>query len=107
IEAARMIFDELAGFNGRRSRVAELAEHRRELRAFELSDPEQASFPDLGALVDKSDKKSAEEGVRIDWQSLAVGFGAGLVIAFFGRWQIQEIRRRRQARAGRWRPRTS
>jgi tetratricopeptide (TPR) repeat protein len=36
--------------------------------------------------------------LKIAWQTL-VGFGAGMLVAFFATWQFREIKRRRQARA--------
>jgi hypothetical protein len=34
----------------------------------------------------------------VEWRSLGIGFGTGLLVAFFAYWQIRELRRRRQAR---------
>jgi hypothetical protein len=42
---------------------------------------------------------SADDVFPIDLRSLGVGFGAGVIVAIFGYWQLREIRRRRQTRA--------
>jgi hypothetical protein len=34
----------------------------------------------------------------VEWRSMAVGFGVGIVVAFLGSWQIRELRRRRASR---------
>jgi hypothetical protein len=41
-------------------------------------------------------KTEPSVGPLVEWKSLAVGFGVGLAVAFFGYWQIREIRRRRR-----------
>jgi hypothetical protein len=47
------------------------------------------------------DKQPASSGdtFPIDLRSLGVGFGAGVIVAILGYWQLREVRRRRQARA--------
>jgi hypothetical protein len=40
----------------------------------------------------------AKAAAPVDWQSLGIGFGAGLLVALFGYWQVREVRRRRQTR---------
>jgi tetratricopeptide (TPR) repeat protein len=45
--------------------------------------------------------------LKIDWQTLAVGFGAGMLVALFATWQFREIKRRRQARAFQFSPQVS
>lgn len=98
IRAARMIFDELAGFNGLGVRAAELAEHRKDLLNFTIPEDDQAAPLDIEDKLKEDEKKRAEQGM-LDWRTLGVGFGIGLVVAVFGMWQIREIRRRRQSRA--------
>jgi tetratricopeptide (TPR) repeat protein len=97
IRTARMIFDELAGYDGLGVRAAELAEHRMALRNYQDADTDQTTSFDLGKGQDEG-KKNEDQGPRIDWQSLGVGFGVGVLIAIFGMWQIREIRRRLQKR---------
>jgi hypothetical protein len=36
--------------------------------------------------------------LKVDWQTLGVGFGSGLLAGLFVAWQWREIRRRRLAR---------
>jgi tetratricopeptide (TPR) repeat protein len=97
IRAARMIFDELAGFDGRGVRAVELAEHRKVLLDYNDPDTDEATSFELNKRID-DEKKRQDQGPRIDWQTLGVGFGTGLVVGIFGMWQIREIRRRRQNR---------
>jgi hypothetical protein len=57
----------------------------------------------------KKPPESAETLVaplKIAWQTL-VGFGAGMLVAFFATWQFREIKRRRQARAFQFSPHAS
>jgi tetratricopeptide (TPR) repeat protein len=96
IRVARMIFDELAGFDGRGVRAPELAEHRKDLLNYHDSEIEGTSTFDVNKKIDEEEKKRSEQAPKIDWQTLGVGFGTGLVVAIFGTWQIREIRRRRK-----------
>jgi tetratricopeptide (TPR) repeat protein len=96
VRAARMIFDELAGFDGRGVRAPELAEHRKDLLNYHDSETDEVSTFDVNKKIDEEDKKRSEQATRIDWQTLGVGFGTGIAIAIFGMWQIQEIRRRQK-----------
>ena len=95
---ARQIFEELAGYGGFGVRAQELADHRKELINYTPPGEEQPAPFDVEKKLDEIEKKK-EESTRIDWQTLGVGFGTGLLVAVFGMWQIREIRRRRQARA--------
>jgi hypothetical protein len=104
IQAARLIFDELAGARSttagswtRRVVAPELAEHYRVLRDYR--DPDAATPFDINKKIDEEEQKRRDAAPGFDWQNLAVGFGAGLVVAIFGSWQLREIRRRRQNRA--------
>lgn len=98
IRAARMIFEELAGFNGLGVRAAELAEHRKDLLNATIPEEDQAARLDIEEKLQDEEKKRGDQGL-LDWRTLGVGFGTGLVVAIFGMWQIREIRRRRQSRA--------
>lgn len=92
-----MIFDELAGYNGLGVRAAELNEHRKDLVAFNVADDDQARPFDLEKIV-AEDEKQRQNRPLLDWRTLGIGFGTGLLVAVFGMWQIREIRRRRQSR---------
>ncbi len=94
VAAALSIFNELAGFGGLDVRAKELAEHRHVLQAYQEKASEPTSSLDLNKRLDDDEKKRQDQPVRIDWQTLGVGFGIGLVVAIFGAWQIREIRRR-------------
>ena len=98
IHTARMIFDELAGYDGLGVRAAELAEHRMALRNYHDPETDETASFDLGKGSDDEGKKREDQGPRIDWQSLGVGFGVGILVAIFGMWQFREIRRRLQKR---------
>jgi tetratricopeptide (TPR) repeat protein len=94
IQSARMIFDELAGLNGFGVRAAELVEHRQELLNYQIPEVGGGSFAELTKNVEEIESKAKDTGLRVDWQTLGVGFGAGILVAIFGLWQIREIRRR-------------
>lgn len=47
-------------------------------------------------LQDDDQEKKVAPTPALDWRSLSIAFGVGVVVAFFARWQIQEIRRRMQ-----------
>ena len=99
IRTARVIFDELAGYDGLGVRAPELAEHRMTLRNYHDPDSTKEAVPfELTKGLDDEEKRGQDQGPRIDRQSLAVGFGAGVLMAIFGMWQLREIRRRRQRR---------
>ncbi len=98
IQAARLILDELGGFDGLGVRAAELADHRKELRNYQNPDTQQSNLSDLEKKLDSVEKPAQETGLRLNWQTLGTGFVAGLVVAIFGMWQIREVRRRRQKR---------
>ncbi len=89
-----MIFDELAGLNGFGVRATELVEHRQELLNYQIPEANDGSFAELDKNVTKSEKKANDSGSVVDWQIVGVSFGAGLLVAIFGSWQIREIRRR-------------
>jgi hypothetical protein len=45
-------------------------------------------------------KPPPEERVTpVDWKSLSVGFGGGIVVAFLAAWQLREIRRKRASKS--------
>jgi hypothetical protein len=96
IQSARMIFEELAGFNGLGVRAPLLAEHRKDLLNFKSPDLQQPTTYDLDRKLDQEEKKGQEQAPRIDWQPLGIGFGAGVLVALFGMLQIREIARRRR-----------
>jgi tetratricopeptide (TPR) repeat protein len=56
-----------------------------------VSEPTPLSPPTAAAAVSGQE---AATGPPVEWKSLGVGFGIGLVVAFFAYWQIREIRRR-------------
>ena len=82
IQSARMIFDELAGFNGLGVRAVDLAEHRKDLLNYKSPETE----------------KRQDEVPPFNWQLLGIGFGTGVLVAVFGMLQIREIRKRRRMR---------
>ncbi len=86
---ARKIFDELAGFKGP-YHVPELVAHLNTLKAY--TPPE--SKEDGADSRPTTDSQPGELG--FDWRHLLVSFVAGVIVAVFGWWQIQEMRRRRQ-----------
>ena len=96
IQSARMIFDDLAGLNGLNVRAPELVAHRQEL--LDYKPPEISTTSTTSADPEKTGKgtenKPSDMPFRVDWQTLGVGFGAGLLVAIFGSWQLREIRRR-------------
>jgi tetratricopeptide (TPR) repeat protein len=101
IRAARMIFDELAGFDGRGVRAHELLEHRQALLAYHDTESDAVSFEPTPRAA-KDDKSRPEPTTpRIDWQTLGLGAGIGFVVGIFGMWQLREIRRRRLSRPAR------
>ncbi len=59
IQSARMIFEELAGFNGLGVRAAELAEHRKDLLNYKSPELEQPTAFDLDRKLDQEEKKQA------------------------------------------------
>lgn len=82
LAAALRIFEELAGYNGL-LRVNATKAALEALRSVTLPDAD---------LVDDTKPTGPR---RLDWQALAIGFGAGALVAFFGYWQFRELRRRR------------
>jgi tetratricopeptide (TPR) repeat protein len=98
IRAARMIFDELGGFGGLGVRAEELADHRRQLLNYDVPEEIQATPKEMAEKLDIIEKGKKARS-PIDWQTLGVGFGVGLLVAVFGMWQIREVRRRRQGAA--------
>jgi hypothetical protein len=41
----------------------------------------------------------ADQAAPVDWRSLGVGFGGGIVVAFLATWQVREIRRKRASKS--------
>lgn len=99
IQSARMIFEELAGFNGLGVRAPLLAEHRKDLMAYKVPEAAQPIGFDFEPKPDREDKKAPDQSPRIDWEPLGIGFGAGVLVAVFGMLQIREIRRRGRRKA--------
>jgi hypothetical protein len=86
LKATRSIFHELV-YN-RQYRAEEAVAHRRAIL--------DVSLPEDGEVVDETKKKKDQSDVPLLWRPLLVAFGAGIVVAIFGQWQIREIRRRMQ-----------
>jgi tetratricopeptide (TPR) repeat protein len=62
--------------------------------------------PRVEVSLDETPKKenvppTENETSAVDWRALGIGFGAGLLVALFGYWQVREIRRRLHARSER------
>lgn len=93
-KTAKSILDDLSTFkvSFRPYRPQLLLEHREVLRKYTPPQPEVTTTKDK-----KDDDKTKD--ASFDWRSLTVGFGAGIVFAFFGYWQIREIVRRRRPTA--------
>lgn len=96
IEAARDIFGEIAvkwnpptdktfGFKQRPSYPKLFETHLKAIQAH----PREEVIIDL----------PKEPAPGVDWRTLGIGFGSGLLVALFAHWQVRELRRRRQARA--------
>jgi hypothetical protein len=83
--AAKTIFTDL-GEEPYNFRSEDFKERRSALQNVQIEEKE----PDIEEALKK------EESARgVDWRTLGVGFGAGLLVALFGIWQIRELRRRR------------
>ena len=63
-----------------------------------LNVPEKAKQPN--GTPSPTTPEETEGQLKVDWlQALGVGFGAGILVALIGVWQVREIRRRRQPRS--------
>jgi tetratricopeptide (TPR) repeat protein len=101
IVAARQIFKELGDFQNRYP-AAECQKHYETLAKYRapVQDIDLGNDKDKDKDKDKpKDTGSVASANRVDWNSLVIGFGAGVVAVLFVLFQIQEIRRRRQKRA--------
>jgi hypothetical protein len=108
IKAAYLILKELAGskaMSGVRQKdiPKDLVEHYEVLKHYiDNTDPPNAIPPELDRIVkdvgkdDEENKQTPEQW----WRAVIVAFLTGLAIGLFTLWQFQEMRRRRQARAG-------
>jgi tetratricopeptide (TPR) repeat protein len=83
-------------------RTPDLVEHRRALQAQppKVIVEEGPAKNGVNPPPDKGNVEPAEEGnaARPQWQTLGIGFGAGVLASLFGMWQLREIRRRREKR---------
>jgi hypothetical protein len=111
VGAAKSIFEEIVvKWNPQTSKAAQVAgtgfqrdpslpklfkEHLDVLRAQPLAEPTVAEPTTAPAPASPPQEPAAPP---VEWRSLGIGFGTGLLVAFFGYWQIRELRRRRQAR---------
>lgn len=87
--AARTIFTDL-GEEPFSFRSEEFKDRRNALQNMKF-EPKN-TLDDLDVKVKKEEQQRA-----VDWQTLGIGFGAGVIVAIFGMWQIRELRRRRAA----------
>ena len=100
IRSSYLIMKELV--EGWRDAPKELGEHHAVLKNYlEMTPaPNPIAVGELKNIIDDPDKDTnppltAEQW----WRALVVGFVTGFAIGLFALWQIQEMRRRRQARA--------
>ena len=91
VGTAREILKDLV--ENRQQRFRELVEHRQKLSQFAGGDPDSNPVISIEEPASEAAKSPASEPV-VQWRSVAVGFGAGLIFALFAYWQIKEIQRR-------------
>jgi hypothetical protein len=89
LAAARRVFTDLAGFNGR-YRVPGTIDHLRALGpapavqpSVTETEPQPVAAPPAG-----------DSGAIFDFRPVLIGFGAGVLVSFLAYWQIRELRRR-------------
>jgi tetratricopeptide (TPR) repeat protein len=98
VTSALAIFDDLVA---KGSRFPELREHRRILQAHPrtsaapVADTGPGPAPPPPAGGDKKGDSELPGWSPSPWQTLGVGFLAGLLVALLGVWQVREIVRRR------------
>jgi tetratricopeptide (TPR) repeat protein len=94
LRAARQIFDELVW--DMKVPYKEVKDRRAALNDFKIPEDTGRTIS-LPNLEKKLNNDRDEASRPVDWRTLGIGFGSGVMVAIFALWQIREIRRRRQA----------
>jgi hypothetical protein len=92
---AKRVFRSLGERLGKRA-PEELDAHRKIVQDWQ---PKADLLPDPTPEPRSQQPAPPQAWMTNPWQTLAVGFGAGLVVALLGYWQVREILRRRSANA--------
>jgi hypothetical protein len=100
IKAAHLILREITGGMRKKDIPQELADHQDVLAKYIQNTPEpgRKGMPDMLKDFKIEDDKPADTA-EISYRQLSVAFVVGLMVGMFAIWQVQELRRRRQARA--------
>lgn len=97
ISGAHQIFKEMV-LALRNDAPDEMLDHYESINAYLAKNPAPVPKGVEDFLKDKEDTDTSVLSNRLWWRTLSVGFVTGLAVGFFALWQVQEFRRRRQAR---------